>query len=93
MAYIEIGTIIKTSMEDFEVKADIDTDDIEMVKEFIKDTPWNKIKIKGVEDNRDKINTTMSCYSCIEDFLQCLELNPPQILYLQIGKEKLSLRE
>jgi hypothetical protein len=88
---LESGTIVKTQNgEDFKIQTTIDISMKEDILKFIGDTPWNKVKITG-HDYKEKINTTLNSYECIEDLLQCCEFNPPEWLSLKIGKNEFEI--
>jgi thiamine monophosphate kinase len=85
---LESGTIVKNKNgEDFELITRIDIESKKDIEDFVGDTPWEEVKVIGYAE-RDKINLTLNSYECIEDLIQCCELNPPEWLSLKIGEDE-----
>jgi hypothetical protein len=73
-------------------KANEDYSEKRAIMDFIGTTPWNKIKIVGIEEDGDRINTKLSEYSDIDDLLSVIETNPPVELQLVLpNKQKFTI--
>lgn len=88
---LKSGTMVKNNKgEDFEIQTEINISQKEDILKFIGDTPWNEVKLVGCAD-RQKIDTELDAYECIEDLIQCCELNPPDWLIMKIEYRELDI--
>ena len=86
---IKHGTIVKSfDGEDYELQHTIDEDEVNDIKEFIRDIDPGSIIIAGIDQGGDKIYLPLDYFECVEALLDYAEIDPPLKLSLIFGDDK-----
>lgn len=86
---IKHGTIVKSfDGEDYELQHTIDKDQVNEIKEFIRDVDPGTVLITGIDQDGDKIYLPLDYFECVEALLDYTEMDPPLKLKLILGENE-----